>query len=283
VQPPSAQVRVSPKARTIGSAPAARRLPLRLSTVLLAWFPHPSRANSSRPRHPPPGRVRGGRVGSVKPARVLLSWVLGAVVGLGGWAWPEGSAPGVRVVGCRAGPRPASPDRRAGRGVQRARWARRSAAVDPGPGGRLAVIELLARVGGSSVTANWPAPPKGGRHVDMVVGADHCGRAGVGVRRDAASGPLTARRQRPGPVGGRARPSRQPGGVAGRSRPSGRSRPPAVARPGGLGYPAGVGPVVLDHREQFVAGVNGRDLGRHGQGHVVRCCWLAAAAASRRR
>jgi hypothetical protein len=35
---------------------------------------------------------------------------------------------------------------------------------------------------------------------------------------------------------------------------------PAVARPGGLGYPAGVGPVVLDHRKQFVAGVNGRDL-----------------------
>jgi cytochrome c-type biogenesis protein CcmH/NrfF len=29
-------------------------------------------------------------------------------------------------------------------------------AVDPGPGGRLAVTELLARVAGSSVTANCP-------------------------------------------------------------------------------------------------------------------------------
>jgi hypothetical protein len=36
----------------------------------------------------------------------------------------------------------------------------RSAAVDPGPGGRLAVTELLARVAGSSVSLNCPAPTK---------------------------------------------------------------------------------------------------------------------------
>jgi hypothetical protein len=74
----------------------------------------------------------------------------------------------------------------------------RSAAVDPGPGGRLAVTELLARVAGSSVSLNCPCADQGGRHVDMVVGADHCGRGGVGVWRVAASRPLTALRQRPG-------------------------------------------------------------------------------------
>jgi len=63
--------------------------------------------------------------------------------------------------------------------------------------GWLGVTELLARVGGSSVTANWPCADQGGRHVDVVVGADHRGRAGVGVWRDAATGPLTALRQRP--------------------------------------------------------------------------------------
>jgi hypothetical protein len=35
-----------------------------------------------------------------------------------------------------------------------------SAAVDPGPGGRLAVTELLARVAGSSVSLSCPAPTK---------------------------------------------------------------------------------------------------------------------------
>ena len=36
----------------------------------------------------------------------------------------------------------------------------RSAAVDPGPGGGLAVTELLARVGGSSVSLSCPGPAK---------------------------------------------------------------------------------------------------------------------------
>jgi hypothetical protein len=36
----------------------------------------------------------------------------------------------------------------------------RNAAVDPGPGGGLAVTELLARVVGSSVTTNCPGPAK---------------------------------------------------------------------------------------------------------------------------
>jgi hypothetical protein len=63
--------------------------------------------------------------------------------------------------------------------------------------GWLAVTELLAWVGGSSVSLNCPCADQGGRRVDMVVGADRRGRAGVGVWRDAASGPLTARRRRP--------------------------------------------------------------------------------------
>jgi hypothetical protein len=52
-------------------------------------------------------------------------------------------------------------------------------------------------VAGSSVSLNCPGADQGGRHVDMVVGADHRGRAGVGVWRDAATGPLTALRYRP--------------------------------------------------------------------------------------
>jgi uncharacterized protein YbjT (DUF2867 family) len=56
------------------------------------------------------------------------------------------------------------------------------------------VTELLAQVGGSSVSLNCPCADQGGRHVDMVVGADHRGRAGIGVWRDAATGPLTALR-----------------------------------------------------------------------------------------
>jgi hypothetical protein len=44
--------------------------------------------------------------------------------------------------------------------VQGSREPAHSAADDPGPGGRLAMTELLARVGGSSVTANCPAPTK---------------------------------------------------------------------------------------------------------------------------
>jgi hypothetical protein len=44
--------------------------------------------------------------------------------------------------------------------VSGSREPARSAAVDPGPGGRLAVTGLLARVGGSSVTANCPGADK---------------------------------------------------------------------------------------------------------------------------
>jgi hypothetical protein len=88
------------------------------------------------------GRTRCGRVGSVAACRVLLpcgagryGWARSA-----GWAWHEGLSPtGLNhpgscggMVGCRA-----SPDRRAGRGVQGPRKPARSAAVDPGPGQRL--------------------------------------------------------------------------------------------------------------------------------------------------
>jgi hypothetical protein len=198
VQPSSAQVRVSPKARTIGPAPAARRLPLRIGTAMLGLFPHPSRANASRPRHTRRS-ARCGRLGSVAACRLLHSCRAGRYGGLG-WlgvtrrARPHRGRRGRR----RSGTRPASPDRRAGRGVPGSCEPARSAAVDPGLGGGLAVTELLARVAGSSVTANCPCADQGGRHVDMVVGADHRGRAGIGVWRDPATGPLTARRQRPG-------------------------------------------------------------------------------------
>jgi hypothetical protein len=57
-------------------------------------------------------------------------------------------------------PPPGQPRSAAGRGVQGPRQAARSAAVDPGPGGRLAVTQLLARVGGSSFTRTAPAPTK---------------------------------------------------------------------------------------------------------------------------
>jgi hypothetical protein len=193
VQPSSAQVRVSPKARTIGSAPAAR-LPLRLSTTMLGFFPHPSRANSSRPRLPLAGRPRYGRIGSVAARRVLLP--CGA--GRGGWARLAGRGPKAQPhradawSAARPGrPRPASPDRRAGRGVQ-GPASPRSAAVDPGPGGRLDAGELFAWVGGSSVSLTCSCADQGGCHVDMVVGADHRGRCRVGVRRDAEPSPLTA-------------------------------------------------------------------------------------------
>ena len=102
---------------------------------------------------------------------------------------PGGGTHGLTGTG-PAGTHLASPDRRAGRGVQGSREPVRSAAVDPGLGGGLAVTELLARVGGSSVSLNCPCADQGGRHVDMVVGADHRGRGGVGVWRDAATSRL---------------------------------------------------------------------------------------------
>jgi hypothetical protein len=99
---------------------------------------------------------------------------------------------GLRVVGCRAGLAPAGPAQIGGRSRGAgSRELARSAAVDPGPGGRLAVVELFARVGGSSVSLNCSCADQGGRHGDMVVGADRRGRCCVGVWCDAASGPLT--------------------------------------------------------------------------------------------
>jgi hypothetical protein len=193
VQPSSAQVRVSPKARTIGPAPAARRLPSRLGTAMLGLFPHPSRANAARPRHTRRS-ARCGRLGSgdACPGPPVV-WCWGRWLGWAGWAWPGRARPtGADVVGRRA-----SLDRRAGRGVPGSCEPARSAAVDPGPGAGLAVTELLARVAGSSVSLNCPGADQGGRHVGMVVGADHRGRAGIGVWRDAATAPLTARHQRP--------------------------------------------------------------------------------------
>ena len=156
--------------------------------------PHPSRANSAGPRLP------AGRLAVVAWGRLTLPgpplvWCWMRWLGWLGVA--EGSAPpGRRVIGWPGRAALAQPAHIGGRvGILA---GPRVAAVDPGPGGCLAVTELLARVGGSSVTANCPAPTEGGRHVDMVVGADHRGRVGVGVWRDAASRPLTARRQRPG-------------------------------------------------------------------------------------
>jgi hypothetical protein len=215
VQPSSAQVRVSPKARTIGPAPTARRLPLRIGTAMLGLFPHPSRANASRPRR------------------------------------------GLRVVGCRAGLAPAWPARIGGQvaGCRGCGEPARSAAVDLGPGGRLAVTELLARVGGSSVSLNCSCADQGGRHGDMVVGADRRGRCCVGVWCDAASGPLTgaapAARSRlallldqadglaVGPVG---------------LGPAGAADHPVLPGLAGSGAQPGFGPVPRGHREQFVVG-----------------------------
>jgi hypothetical protein len=233
VQPSSAQVRVSPKARTIGPAPTARRLPLRISTTMLGLFPHPRRANSSRPRHTP------RRSGSLWPRRVgcrLLGsppmWCWSIRMGWAGWAWHEGLSPTGPTHGRRpdrAGTRPASPDRRAGRGVHRARELARGTAVDPGLGGRLDAGELFAWVDGSSVSLTCSYADQGGCHVDMVVGADHRGRSRVAVWRDAGPpSPLTAPPVSPITAGAPSRPGRRPGGVAGASRPSGRSRPPAL-------------------------------------------------------
>jgi hypothetical protein len=110
-----------------------------------------------------------------------------------------------RRVGCRLPGPPLVwcwPTARVGLGwLGMARRARphRGLPVDLGPGGRLAVTELLARVGGSSVAANCPCAAQGGCLVDMAVGADHRGRACVAVWwGEGPSSPLTALRQRPG-------------------------------------------------------------------------------------
>ena len=99
----------------------------------------------------------------------------------------------------RSGTRPASPDRRAGRGVQGSPRARAQRRRRPHPAGRLDVAELFARGGGSSVTANCPCADQGGRRARMVVGADYPDRAGLGGVRDAGPfPPLMPPRHRPG-------------------------------------------------------------------------------------
>jgi hypothetical protein len=119
---------------------------------MLGLFPYPSRANASRPRRTA-CRLAAVVLGRLTPAGssarvVLVDTVAAGLAGRG----PKGSAPpGRRVVGCRA-----SPDRRAGRGVSGSCEPARRAAVDPGLGGGLAVTELLARVGGRSVSLNCP-------------------------------------------------------------------------------------------------------------------------------
>ena len=220
-----------------GAGGAASAIAHRHSHACIVPPPKQGKRCSASPY--PAGRGRCGRIGSVAACRVLL-WC-GA--GCGGWAGlagrgPKGSAPPGQVAGCRVPPR------------ARAQRGRRS-----GPCGRLAVTELLARVGGSSVTANWPCADQGGRHVDVVVGADHRGRAGVGVWRDAASRPLTALRQRPD-HGRRSCWTRPTAWRRGRwvHTLAGAADHPALLGPPGSGVQPGLGPVALGHREQFFAG-----------------------------
>jgi hypothetical protein len=100
-----------------------------------------------------------------------------------------------------SGVAPARPARhwRAGRGVQGPREPARSAAADPRPGGRRPPASCLPWVDGGSVSLSCSGADQGGRHVGMVVGADHRGRCGSGVWPAAKpSPPLTALRQRPG-------------------------------------------------------------------------------------
>ena len=65
---------------------------------------------------------------------------------------------GLGVVGGRSGTPPGQPRSAGLSRVSGSREPARSAAVDPGPGGGLAVTELLARVAGSSVSLSCPAP-----------------------------------------------------------------------------------------------------------------------------
>jgi hypothetical protein len=168
----------------------------------------------------------------------------------------------------------------------------RSVAVDPGPGGRLALSQLSARVGGSSVSLNCSGADQGGRHVGMVVGADHRGRARVGVWRDAEPSPLTALRQRPD-HGWRSCSTRPTAWRRGRWIQAQRAPPTTQrcpARPGGLGCATGVGPMPLGHPEQLVAGkaasfgcteqrrmgLGGTNQGsRSNAGSAYRRFWLA--------
>ena len=135
VQPSSAQVRVSPKARTIGPAPAARRLPLRIGTAMLGLFPHPSRANASRPRHTRRS-ARCGRVGSgdACPGPPLV-WCWGRWLGLG-WLGVARRARPHRGRRGRPPGQPRSAGRSRGAGVLRAGAQRgRRSGTGSSPGG----------------------------------------------------------------------------------------------------------------------------------------------------
>jgi hypothetical protein len=175
------------------------------------------------------GRHRRGRVTSC-PSQPW--WIAQLRAGLYRGRCVVGPAPARpaqidgQVAGCRG---PASP---------------RSAAVDPGPGGRLAVTKLLARVGGSSVTANCPCAAQGGCLVDMALGADHRGRACVAVWwGEGPSSPLTALRHQPD-HGWRSCWTRPTAWRRGRCVQAQRApQPPSVAQPGGLGHAAGVGAI----------------------------------------
>jgi hypothetical protein len=236
---------------------------LRISTTMLGLFPHPSRANSlglAIPRRS--GSLWSRRVGCRLPGPPRLwcwSIRLAGLAGRGTKARP----PGLHVVGGQAGPAPARPAQIGGqvarcRGPPRAR-AQRGRRSRPGrsPGRG----ELFARVGGSSVSLTCSCADQGGRHVDMVVGADHRGRACVGVWRDAAARPLTALRQRRG-HGRRSCWTRPTAWRRGRVQASGRSRPPALPGRRARGAQPGLGPVLLGHREQFVVGRPRRSASR---------------------
>jgi hypothetical protein len=132
VQPSSAQVRVSPKARTTGPAPTGRRLPLRLSITMLGLFPYPSRANAARPGHTRrSGSLWSCWVGDACPGPPLV-WCWGRWLGLG-WLGVARRGSGLRACAwSAAGPpgQPRSAGRSRGAGSPRAGAQR---AVDPGP------------------------------------------------------------------------------------------------------------------------------------------------------
>jgi hypothetical protein len=171
-------------------------------------------------------------------------WCWSIRMGWAGWAWHEGLSPTGPTHGRRpdrAGTRPASPDRRAGRGVHGARELARGTAVDPGPGGRLDAGELFAWVDGSSVSLTCSYADQGGCHVDMVVGADHRGRSRIAVWRDTGPpSPLTARRHQSARSQLALFSTRPTAWRRGRCLQAQRAQPtPSVARPAGSGTSPG--------------------------------------------
>jgi hypothetical protein len=103
----------------------------------LGLFPHPSRASSSRPRLPRrSGSLWSRRVGCRLPGLLWRSWSIRLGLGWLGVARRARPHRHQRVVGCRSGTRPASPERRVGRGVRgssqgRAQRSRRSPPKSP--------------------------------------------------------------------------------------------------------------------------------------------------------